>query len=132
MTTATNLNDMKVRLLQLKSLGYDKLLNKEELNSQLTTIEAELVAIAGEVKAITNIIIEAESGITENTPENTPENTHVDENQNSESTQQIGPELPPQTNGNKLPPAPKVTKATKTPPKKDKVKKTSHKIGRRA
>ncbi len=121
-----NTNDLKIRLLQLKGLGYDKLLKKEDLTNQLIVIGNELVAIAGEVEALTKIIVEAEGSAVEGAP-----------------GQELGPTPPPPQpvvppqNGNKLPPAPPastktVAKKTKTTPKKEKVKKTSHTIGRRA
>lgn len=114
-TENPNVNDLKIRLLQLKGLGYDKLLNRDTLQNQLDTINNELVAIAGELEALTKVILEVEG---------VPEGGGV--GPTIQHPVEPPPTQPVTSQNNKLPPAPK----TNTPPK-TKAKKTSHKIGRR-
>ena len=47
-----SINDIKIRILQLKSLGYDKLLHHQSLLEQISKIERDLSAISDEVTTL--------------------------------------------------------------------------------
>jgi|SRR6056297_2921438 len=130
MTTA-NINDLKIRVLQLKGLGYDKLLKKEELNSQLIQLDKELDAIAAEVKNIMTTLEQIEQTSSETNASETSKSKDSDEEdgdddktkqQTSQShvvvdEKELGNILSPQSNAGKR--------------GKERKNKTSHTIGRR-
>lgn len=127
--STVNVNDLKVRLLQLKGVGYDKLLLRDSLQNQLALVKNELVAIDQEVKATSQMIVDVESNNNPNPGEGNvppvdPNVTKVEPSGKAEETKE-----PKTTVGPQLPPPPAIGNAT---PKIPKVKKTSHKIGRRA
>jgi len=58
MATVT-INELKIRLLQLKGIGYDKLLLQKTLTNQLDVVGQELIAISNELESLTKMIIDA-------------------------------------------------------------------------
>jgi len=54
-----SINDLKIRLLQLKGIGYDKLLLHKKLVNQLDVTNQELNAISNEIESLTKLILDA-------------------------------------------------------------------------
>ncbi len=108
-----NLNDLKIRVLQLKSVGYDKLIIQNELQEKLNKVQQELVLISQEIIAVIKMIESSQSEQSIIPPESDP----------------VDPKLVVPI-GNKLPPAPMIS-VSKNPPTEQKINNT-HNIGRRA
>jgi len=119
MATAS-INDLKIRLLQLKGFGYEKLLHEKALLEDLDVTRNELEQVASEVASISAMLLdvgakEAESK-TQEVPPATQNSGHVTVDQ-----QQLSNILSPNSTVGKS----DVVKIEKTA-------KTSHAIGRRS
>ncbi len=58
-----SLNDLKIRLLQLKGIGYDKLLLQKSLSNQLEVLGQELIAISNEITSLTKMILDTNAAV---------------------------------------------------------------------
>jgi len=132
MATAS-INDLKIRVLQLKGMGYDKLLEQKDLTNKLSVLANELTAIDGEVTSLITVIEEAEtaastttvppSGTVNPPPQSNPIQAPIDGNGHIKvDEKQLETILSPKSGAGK-------TKVAKSKPK---TKKTSHTIGRRS
>lgn len=137
-----SLNDIKIRLLQLKGLGYDKLLHRDKLNDELEVVHKELQQIDAEVQNLTVMISEAEGQEQPTSDGNPAAKTEQSDEQAAEESDPAQAEQTPPPSHVKVDQqqltnilSPKSTAGKTTTSKKDdkpKVKKTSHTIGRRS
>lgn len=81
-----NLNDLKVRILQLKGIGYDKLRRRDEINVELTQLSSDLEAIDSEVTGLMSTLEEATAQMAQQqTPPQGTQQTPPAEDQTTET-----------------------------------------------
>ena len=129
-----SINDLKIRVLQLKSLGYDKLLLQKSLDEQLVKVHKDLNSIAEEVTHLLEVIRQAEEQISQQPETQQPQI----QTQTQSQPQTPAIQTPPTPSSNPSDDKPTHVKVDETklgeilsPATLQKQKKTEHNIGRR-